>query len=126
MTFINRFATTVKRLSGNNELSRGAAYITFMIFGWLGLREFAQVRYDIQKRRGRSLEMEEEMKKLGIKQKSYKSIEQIYEETVETQDLNDWYNIRGPRVGEDSKKIQDKQRQKIKLQQNLNSKQSFT
>ncbi|CAK8673684.1 unnamed protein product [Clavelina lepadiformis] len=101
---------SAKRAIRNPHVRYGSAFLTFLVFGFLGLKEFAQIRYDIKKRRGKSLEFEQEMKKSGLDKKKAQTLEEIFQETVEEKELDDWFNIRGPRQGEDSREIQKKQR----------------
>ena len=112
MKLFNRVFLSTKRIVTHPQFKPGTAFFTFLFFAWMGLREFAQIRYDIKARHGVNLEMEKELEKQNIKKKPDKSIETLYYEMVEDNDLDDWYNIRGPRIGEDSKTIQDEQREK--------------
>nr|XP_026691745.1 cytochrome c oxidase assembly protein COX16 homolog, mitochondrial-like [Ciona intestinalis] len=104
------------RFLKNEHVRYGSAFLSFMFLGWVGLREFAQVRYDVH-RRGRNMEFEEEAKKFGLKRRQVKSVEDEYEE-MKNKDLDNWFNIRGPRPDENSKEMQEEQRRKILESQN--------
>jgi len=101
----------VKTLRTNKPLQTGLPLIVFLLVGSYGLREFTQVRYEVHKRQGCSLEMEEELKARKLKKKPQKSLEEIYDETMSKMDTNAWFNIRGPRPDEDSRTIQQEQRE---------------
>ncbi|XP_048456407.1 uncharacterized protein LOC125483781 [Rhincodon typus] len=84
-----------------------------IIGGSFGLREFAQVRYDVQKvKRKIDPALEAQLNK----NKNKVSVESEYEK-LQQQNLDDWVNIRGPRPWEDSKSYQEQQRKS----QNANS-----
>ncbi|KAG8560854.1 hypothetical protein GDO81_015159 [Engystomops pustulosus] len=71
----------------NNPTVRyGVPMLLLVIGGSFGLREFTQIRYDVQK-----------LKNTKLKQKNY----------------DEWKNIRGPRPWEDSKSYQDNQRTSV-------------
>ncbi|KAM6464077.1 cytochrome c oxidase assembly protein COX16 homolog, mitochondrial isoform 1-T1 [Liasis olivaceus] len=75
-----------------------------IVGGSFGLREFAQIRYDIQKVRGK---MDPELiKKL---KKSNVTLESEYEK-IKNASFDDWKNIRGPRPWEETGSNQEKQR----------------
>ena len=80
----------------------------------MGLREFAQIRYDIKKRSGNNDEFEKYANSLGFEKAKPKSTEELYKQYVEKADLKSWHNIRGPREGEDSRVIQEELRRKMK------------
>uniref|UniRef100_A0A8C6ZQV6 Cytochrome c oxidase assembly protein COX16 homolog, mitochondrial n=1 Tax=Nothoprocta perdicaria TaxID=30464 RepID=A0A8C6ZQV6_NOTPE len=74
----------------------------YLVGGSFGLREFAQIRYDVdptlkEKLKGNNVTLESEYKKL------------------EKSDLDNWENIRGPRLWEDSKTVQKQQREAARL-----------
>ncbi|XP_071971692.1 cytochrome c oxidase assembly protein COX16 homolog, mitochondrial [Engystomops pustulosus] len=94
----------------NNPTVRyGVPMLLLVIGGSFGLREFTQIRYDVQKLKNtvdpsvagmikskeREVTLESEYEKL--KQKNY----------------DEWKNIRGPRPWEDSKSYQDNQRTSV-------------
>lgn len=111
--FVQRIYVKLKQIVTHPQFSAGTACLTFFFLGSYGLREFTQIRYDVKKMRGYSTEMEEELRKSGAKIKPQKSLETLYDEMIENKDLDDWYNIRGPRPDENSKQIQDEQRNEI-------------
>ncbi|XP_072350967.1 cytochrome c oxidase assembly protein COX16 homolog, mitochondrial [Scyliorhinus torazame] len=77
--------------------------------GSFGLREFAQVRYDVQKvKRKIDPVLEAQLNK----NKNKTSIDSEYQKLQE-QNLDDWVNIRGPRPWEDSRAHQEEQRKNL-------------
>ena len=112
MVTLDKILKYVNRLQANRQVRIGLPLIVFLLVGSYGLSEFTQIRYEMHKRQGRNLEMEEELKKRKIKKKPQKSLEEVYDETVAKMDLNSWYNIRGPRPDEDSRAMQQEQREK--------------
>ncbi|KAM3853025.1 cytochrome c oxidase assembly protein COX16 homolog, mitochondrial-like isoform 2-T2 [Vipera latastei] len=82
------------------------AYCTGMVLivgGSFGLREFAQIRYDIQKVRGKmDPELEKRLKKSNV------TLELEYEK-MKNASFDDWKNIRGPRPWEETESNQEKQ-----------------
>jgi len=101
-----------QNLIKNPHFKYGSSFLTFMVVGVIGLREFAQVRYDIQKKKGKTLEFAEEYERHGLKWERPKTIEEEFEEFQKV-DLDSWYNIRGPRPGEDSRTMQNELRQQM-------------
>ncbi|XP_078262388.1 cytochrome c oxidase assembly protein COX16 homolog, mitochondrial [Rhinoraja longicauda] len=89
----------------SKTLRFGLPMLLLIVGGSFGLREFAQVRYDVQKvKRKMDPALEAQLKK----NKNKITIESEYQKL---QDPNsDWANIRGPRPWEDSKAVQDQQR----------------
>ncbi|KAK7104448.1 hypothetical protein V1264_019166 [Littorina saxatilis] len=90
----------------------GIPFIAFIVGGSFALKQFCSVRYDFQRSKKIT---HQEAEQYGIKLKSEEgtgnqSIETVYEEYERT-DLDTWENIRGPRPWEDSKTVQDLQRQ---------------
>ncbi|XP_076821743.1 uncharacterized protein LOC143468429 isoform X2 [Clavelina lepadiformis] len=65
---------------------------------------------NVMKSAKRAIRNPHEMKKSGLDKKKAQTLEEIFQETVEEKELDDWFNIRGPRQGEDSREIQKKQR----------------
>lgn len=75
------------------------------------LKQYTSVRYEFQK--GKKI-TNEEAEKYGIKMKNKDNkptFESVYDE-IGQRDLDNWQNIRGPRPWEDSKSVQDFQKQK--------------
>ncbi|XP_067413929.1 cytochrome c oxidase assembly protein COX16 homolog, mitochondrial isoform X3 [Emydura macquarii macquarii] len=76
-----------------------------IIGGSFGLREFTQIRYDVQKRLSKiDPALEERIKKNKI------SLESEYEK-LQNSNFEDWKNVRGPRPWEDSKSLQQQHKQ---------------
>ncbi|XP_010217398.1 PREDICTED: cytochrome c oxidase assembly protein COX16 homolog, mitochondrial-like [Tinamus guttatus] len=81
----------------------------YLVGGSFGLREFAQIRYDVQKLHGKvDPSLREKLKRNNV------TLESEYEK-LETSDLDNWENIRGPRLWEDSKTVQQQQREAARL-----------
>ncbi|XP_048393050.1 cytochrome c oxidase assembly protein COX16 homolog, mitochondrial [Stegostoma tigrinum] len=100
-------------LGRSRTLRFGFPMLLLIIGGSFGLREFAQVRYDVQKvKRKIDPALEAQLNK----NKNKVSVESEYEK-LQQQNLDDWVNIRGPRPWEDSKSYQEQQRNS----QNANS-----
>ncbi|XP_076442091.1 cytochrome c oxidase assembly protein COX16 homolog, mitochondrial-like [Babylonia areolata] len=89
----------------------GIPFVVCIVGGSFALKQFASVRYDFRK--GKMI-TNKEAEQYGVKLKTdgAKTIEDAYEELQE-KDLDSWENIRGPRPWEDSKTVQDLQRNKI-------------
>lgn len=88
----------------------GAPFLTFLVIGSYGLKEFAELRYTFRKSR---LITVEEAEKAGVRlrPKDFKASIEEEAEKLQEENLDQWENIRGPRPWEDSKKMQDEQRQ---------------
>ena len=114
MTTLDKLLKFVNNIRTSKQLQTGIPLLVFLLVGSYGLSEFTQVRYEIHKRQGRNFEMEEELKERKLKKKPSKSLEEIYDETVGNMDTNAWFNIRGPRPDEDSRAMQQEQREKHK------------
>ncbi|XP_030904936.1 cytochrome c oxidase assembly protein COX16 homolog, mitochondrial isoform X1 [Melopsittacus undulatus] len=83
--------------------------VLYLIGGSFGLREFAQIRYDVHKLHGKvDPALKEKLKQNTV------TLESEYEKLNKT-DLNNWENIRGPRLGEDSRNVQKQQREALRL-----------
>eukprot|EP00062_Callorhinchus_milii_P008723 gi/632951728/ref/XP_007891459.1/ PREDICTED: cytochrome c oxidase assembly protein COX16 homolog, mitochondrial [Callorhinchus milii] len=101
---------TWSRLRSNRTVRYGLPMMMLIIGGSFGLREFTQIRYDVQKvKRKLDPALEAQLKK-----KDKNTLESEYEKL---KDCNDWVNIRGPRPWEDSKLYQDQQRKTINAEQ---------
>ncbi|XP_064603219.1 cytochrome c oxidase assembly protein COX16 homolog, mitochondrial-like [Liolophura sinensis] len=86
----------------------GAPFLVLVVAGSFGLKEFSSIRYQFRKS---EMITPEEAEKYGVKMKREKiTIESEYE-SLQKMNLDTWQNVRGPRPWEDSKKIQDEQRQ---------------
>ncbi|CAG5130525.1 unnamed protein product [Candidula unifasciata] len=88
-------------------LKTGLPFIVLVAGGSFFLKEFTGIRY--QFRQGMKMS-KEEAEKLGIK---FVSLEEVVKE-MEQMDVDNWENIRGPRPWEDSKSMQNEQRESLK------------
>uniref|UniRef100_A0A6Q2X990 Cytochrome c oxidase assembly protein COX16 homolog, mitochondrial n=1 Tax=Esox lucius TaxID=8010 RepID=A0A6Q2X990_ESOLU len=77
-----------------------------IVGGSFGLREFTQIRYDVQKIRKK---LDPALEAKVNKQKQSVILEEEYQKMKEV-DLDKWKNVRGPRPWEDSKQYQEEQR----------------
>uniref|UniRef100_A0A8C0BGB9 Cytochrome c oxidase assembly protein COX16 homolog, mitochondrial n=1 Tax=Buteo japonicus TaxID=224669 RepID=A0A8C0BGB9_9AVES len=80
----------------------GVEGILYLIGGSFGLREFAQIRYDVDPA------LKEKLKQNTV------TLESEYEK-LEKSDLDNWENIRGPRLWEDSRTVQKQRREAVRL-----------
>ncbi|KAM6254626.1 cytochrome c oxidase assembly protein COX16 homolog, mitochondrial isoform 2-T2 [Spheniscus humboldti] len=81
----------------------------YLVGGSFGLREFAQIRYDVHKLHGKvDPTLKEKLKQNTV------TLESEYEK-LEKSDLDNWENIRGPRLWEDSRTVQKQQREALRL-----------
>uniref|UniRef100_A0A8C8B0K8 palmitoyl-protein hydrolase n=1 Tax=Otus sunia TaxID=257818 RepID=A0A8C8B0K8_9STRI len=91
-----------------NHFSAALAEL-YLVGGSFGLREFAQIRYDVHKLHGKvDPAFKEKLKKNTV------TLESEYEK-LEKSELDNWENIRGPRLWEDSRTVQKQQREAIRL-----------
>ncbi|XP_043554054.1 uncharacterized protein LOC122553791 isoform X1 [Chiloscyllium plagiosum] len=105
-------------LNRSRTLRFGLPMLLLITGGSFGLREFTQVRYDVQKvKRKIDPALEAQLNK----NKNKISMESEYEK-LQQQNLDDWVNIRGPRPWEDSKSYQDQQRKTQNANNIINSK----
>ncbi|XP_039249637.1 cytochrome c oxidase assembly protein COX16 homolog, mitochondrial-like [Styela clava] len=109
---LNRLRTLYERVLPSRHLRQGVPFLAFLVLGWLGIREFANIRYDIKKKYGQSDAFRERMEKGGKKKIKEIDPEEEYKKLVEDADLDSWFNIRGPRPEEDSRAIQQELREK--------------
>lgn len=79
--------------------------LALVVGGSIGLREFAQIRYDVHRLNTKLVTNEEAN---GPKRRTV-MLEEEYEKLKEI-NLDDWRNIRGPRPWENSKEYQQQQR----------------
>ncbi|PKU39062.1 cytochrome c oxidase assembly protein cox16 mitochondrial [Limosa lapponica baueri] len=81
----------------------------YLVGGSFGLREFAQIRYDVHKLHGKvDPALKEKLKQNTV------TLESEYEK-LEKSDLDNWENIRGPRLWEDSRTVQKQRREALRL-----------
>ncbi|XP_071079543.1 cytochrome c oxidase assembly protein COX16 homolog, mitochondrial-like [Haliotis cracherodii] len=100
----------LRNVSRRRFIRLGAPFLLLIVGGSFGLEKFTVIRY--QFRKGKKL-TEEEAAKHGLNLKETKgteAIEKAYEK-LQRDDLDNWQNVRGPRPWEDSKTVQDLQRQ---------------
>lgn len=115
----------MQRIISNKHLRYGLPFLSFLVVGWIGVREFAQIRYDIKKKFGESAAFQERLEQAGISSKKKRTTaEEEYEAMVHNTDLDSWFNIRGPRPDEDSRTIQTQMRQEHYEQRSSTSVQS--
>uniref|UniRef100_A0A8C3EZJ7 Cytochrome c oxidase assembly protein COX16 homolog, mitochondrial n=1 Tax=Corvus moneduloides TaxID=1196302 RepID=A0A8C3EZJ7_CORMO len=74
----------------------------YLIGGSFGLREFAQIRYDVDPA------LKEKLKQNTV------TLESEYEK-LEKSNLDNWENIRGPSLWEDSRTVQKQRREALRL-----------
>ncbi|XP_075700683.1 cytochrome c oxidase assembly protein COX16 homolog, mitochondrial [Rhinoderma darwinii] len=93
----------------NTTLRYGVPMLLLVIGGSFGLREFTQIRYDVQK-----LKNTVDPSVAGMLKNKGKEVtlESEYE-SLKEKSFDEWKNIRGPRPWEDSKSYQDNQRMNI-------------
>uniref|UniRef100_A0A663MQS5 Cytochrome c oxidase assembly protein COX16 homolog, mitochondrial n=1 Tax=Athene cunicularia TaxID=194338 RepID=A0A663MQS5_ATHCN len=92
------------RCGGNCKTTKEAIIKVqlYLVGGSFALREFAQIRYDVDPA------FKEKLKQNTV------TLESEYEK-LEKSDLDNWENIRGPRLWEDSRTVQKQQREAIRL-----------
>ncbi|NP_001291162.1 cytochrome c oxidase assembly protein COX16 homolog, mitochondrial [Esox lucius] len=95
-----------KALQKNKTLKYGIPMLLLIVGGSFGLREFTQIRYDVQKIRKK---LDPALEAKVNKQKQSVILEEEYQKMKEV-DLDKWKNVRGPRPWEDSKQYQEEQR----------------
>ncbi|XP_064000140.1 cytochrome c oxidase assembly protein COX16 homolog, mitochondrial isoform X1 [Pogoniulus pusillus] len=97
------------KAKGAPEPSAPLCWQLYLIGGSFGLREFAQIRYDVHKLHGKvDPALKEKLKQNTV------TLESEYEK-LEKSDLDNWENIRGPRLWEDSRTVQKQQREALRL-----------
>uniref|UniRef100_A0A8B9I8N4 Cytochrome c oxidase assembly protein COX16 homolog, mitochondrial n=1 Tax=Anser brachyrhynchus TaxID=132585 RepID=A0A8B9I8N4_9AVES len=81
----------------------------YLVGGSFGLREFAQIRYDVHKLHGTvDPALKEKLKQNNV------TLESEYKK-LEKSDLDNWENIRGPQLWEDSRAVQKQRREAARL-----------
>ncbi|XP_052828004.1 cytochrome c oxidase assembly protein COX16 homolog, mitochondrial-like [Octopus bimaculoides] len=99
-----------RHLFKSHFVRRGLPFLTLIVGGSFLLKEYATLRY--QFRKSEITTAKEIAEKTGIKAKEEPvTLENIYDE-MKKEDIDTWVNIRGPRPWEDSKTVQDLQREK--------------
>ncbi|XP_027498239.1 cytochrome c oxidase assembly protein COX16 homolog, mitochondrial [Chiroxiphia lanceolata] len=101
----------LRRLWRGRTMTFGVPLLLYLIGGSFGLREFAQIRYDVHKLHGKvDPALKEKLKQNTV------TLESEYEK-LEKSDLNNWENIRGPSLWEDSRTVQKQRREALHLKQ---------
>ncbi|XP_063015285.1 cytochrome c oxidase assembly protein COX16 homolog, mitochondrial isoform X2 [Melospiza melodia melodia] len=83
----------------------------YLIGGSFGLREFAQIRYDVHKLHGK---VDPALKEKLKQNQNPVTLESEYEK-LEKSNLDNWENIRGPSLWEDSRTVQKQRREALRL-----------
>ncbi|XP_068802241.1 cytochrome c oxidase assembly protein COX16 homolog, mitochondrial [Struthio camelus] len=99
----------LRRLWRGRTMTFGIPLLLYLVGGSFGLREFAQIRYDVHKLHGKvDPALKEKLKEKNV------TLESEYQK-LEKSDLDNWENIRGPRPWEDSKTVQKQRREAGRL-----------
>ncbi|XP_027313332.1 cytochrome c oxidase assembly protein COX16 homolog, mitochondrial isoform X2 [Anas acuta] len=116
----------LRRLWRGRTMTYGVPLLLYLVGGSFGLREFAQIRYDVHKLHG-TIQMKRRLLtgethsaaivdpalKEKLKQNNV-TLESEYEK-LEKSDLDNWENIRGPQLWEDSRAVQQQRREAARL-----------
>ncbi|XP_013814993.2 cytochrome c oxidase assembly protein COX16 homolog, mitochondrial [Apteryx mantelli] len=95
----------LRRLWRGRTMTFGIPLLLYLVGGSFGLREFAQIRYDVHKLHGKvDPALKEKLKQNNV------TLESEYKK-LEKSDLDNWENIRGPRLWEDSRTVQKQRRE---------------
>lgn len=95
----------LKALQKNKTIRYGVPMLLLITGGSFGLREFTQIRYDVQKIKRKmdpALQARVNPEQALVLQDEYQKLQEVK--------LDEWKNIRGPRPWEDSKDYQEQQR----------------
>ncbi|XP_069714432.1 cytochrome c oxidase assembly protein COX16 homolog, mitochondrial [Phaenicophaeus curvirostris] len=99
----------LRKLWRGRTMTFGVPLLLYLVGGSFGLREFAQIRYDVHKLQGKvDPALKEKLKQSTV------TLESEYEK-LDKSDLDNWENIRGPRLWEDSRTVQKQQREALRL-----------
>uniref|UniRef100_A0A8C4TW35 Cytochrome c oxidase assembly protein COX16 homolog, mitochondrial n=1 Tax=Falco tinnunculus TaxID=100819 RepID=A0A8C4TW35_FALTI len=99
----------LRKLCRGRTVTFGVPLLLYLIGGSFGLREFAQIRYDVHRLHGKvDPTLKEKLKQNTV------TLESEYEK-LEKSDLDNWENIRGPRLWEDSRAVQKQRREAARL-----------
>jgi len=102
-----QFQRTFKK---NTFLSFGVPFLVLLVGGSFALKHFAQLRYTFRKK---ILITREQAEEFGLNMKPVgeePTLESEFEKMKKI-DIDHWVNIRGPRPWEDSKAVQQAQKQ---------------
>ncbi|XP_021258852.1 cytochrome c oxidase assembly protein COX16 homolog, mitochondrial isoform X1 [Numida meleagris] len=99
----------LRRLWRGRTMTFGVPLLLYLVGGSFGLREFAQIRYDVHKLHGKvDPALKEKLKQNNV------TLESEYKK-LEKSDLDNWENIRGPQLWEDSRTVQKQRREAARL-----------
>ncbi|KAK2532252.1 cytochrome c oxidase assembly protein COX16 homolog, mitochondrial [Columba livia] len=99
----------LRKLWRGRTMTFGVPLLLYLVGGSFGLREFAQIRYDVHKLHGKvDPALKEKLKQNTV------TLESEYEK-LKGADLDNWENIRGPRLWEDSRTVQQQRREAARL-----------
>ncbi|XP_071665380.1 cytochrome c oxidase assembly protein COX16 homolog, mitochondrial isoform X2 [Patagioenas fasciata] len=137
----------LRKLWRGRTMTFGVPLLLYLVGGSFGLREFAQIRYDVHKLHGKTSELGRRVhivhrglswkpccplkkkrmrsgreKKANMVDPALKeklkqntvTLESEYEK-LKGADLDNWENIRGPRLWEDSRTVQQQRREAARL-----------
>ncbi|XP_031409429.1 cytochrome c oxidase assembly protein COX16 homolog, mitochondrial isoform X2 [Meleagris gallopavo] len=94
---------------GPNTRFHRVVFQLYIVGGSFGLREFAQIRYDVHKLHGKvDPALKEKLKQNNV------TLESEYKK-LEKSDFDNWENIRGPQLWEDSRTVQKQRREAARL-----------
>ncbi|XP_046677849.1 cytochrome c oxidase assembly protein COX16 homolog, mitochondrial [Homalodisca vitripennis] len=99
---LHEFALNIKKITKSRFVRFGIPFLTLVVGGSFGLRNFTSLRYEYS---NKSMAAREEIIKRGIEMKKQGEVtlEAEYEK-VKDLDIDNWTNIRGPRPWEEQKK----------------------
>eukprot|EP00918_Siedleckia_nematoides_P052525 GHVU01114737.1.p1 GENE.GHVU01114737.1~~GHVU01114737.1.p1 ORF type:complete len:114 (+),score=14.12 GHVU01114737.1:112-453(+) len=109
---LGSLAARLRAWTKHHTFRYGLPMITLLVGGSFGLKEFTQLRYHYRKitilTKEEEEALEQQLKKPEDRTNLHKELKKLKES-----DLDNWQNIRGPRPWEDSKAVQDTQREAI-------------
>ncbi|BFZ12066.1 hypothetical protein BsWGS_15105 [Bradybaena similaris] len=103
-----------ERIMKRRFLRTGLPFVVLVVGGSFFLKEFTGIRYQFRQERRVS---KEEAEKLGIKFISLEEVQEQALKEMEQMNVDNWENIRGPRPWEDSKSMQNEQRESLEKKQ---------
>ncbi|XP_068253981.1 cytochrome c oxidase assembly protein COX16 homolog, mitochondrial isoform X1 [Nyctibius grandis] len=127
----------LRKVWRGRTMTFGVPLLLYLVGGSFGLREFAQIRYDVHKLHGKAfclilfqMDLDSASRLPGVpthpantkvdpalKEKLKQNtvtLESEYEK-LQKSDLDNWENIRGPRLWEDSRTVQKQRREAVRL-----------
>jgi len=100
------------RMSGKQFLKKGAPFIVLAFGSWIGLQQFAKIRYFASKKK---MLTDDDLETYGIRhKKSYEKLspeDQVEIVQKELAENDGWENIRGPRPWEDQNEVAELNKQ---------------